>query len=61
MYPSLDACFHPSHQLLVYTGGLGLLPRHPQDALRHEFLPRFSHPDWPDPWLPILCYHPFTN
>ena len=49
MYPTLNACFYSPGQLLHYTDSLGLLPRHPQDALRHEVTPSLSHPNQPDP------------
>ena len=48
MDPSLDNLFKSSSQLLRSTGGLGLLPQHPQESLRHEaakfFPPRAAWP-----------------
>ena len=55
MYPPLDACFHTSHQLLFPALYLRLLTRHPQDTLRHESGPGFTHPDRPDPWMLVQC------
>ena len=37
-----DDRFNSSSQLLRYTGGLGLLPCHPQEALRYEAPPSLS-------------------
>ena len=55
MYLTLDSRFYTSGQLLCFTGGLGFLTCQPQYPLRHELLPSFSQPDWPDPWLFFQC------
>ena len=55
MDPPLYARFLSYGELLHSTGGLGLLPHHPLDALLHEVPPIFSCPDRPDPWLLVQC------
>ena len=61
VYPPLDYRLHSSIQMLLPTGGLVLIPCHPQDALRHEAAPSFSHPNWLDAWRLIQCNKPATR
>ena len=50
-----EARFYFSNQLLRSTGGLGILPHHHQDKLRHEALTSFSYPELPEPCLLFQC------
>ena len=61
MDPTLYSRFYSSGQLLCPTGGLGLLPRHPQYALFHQVLPSFTNPDWTNPWLLVQCNQPAAH
>ena len=61
MDPTLDYHFYSYGQLLSSTGGLGLLHRHHQDALRHEALPSSPQPNWPDPWMLVQCDQPAVH
>ena len=58
MDPILNFLFYSSGQLLSPAGGLGLLPHHPHDALRHQTPPSFTHPNQPDPWILVQCDQP---
>ena len=61
MNPTLYSLFYSYGQLLHYTGSLGLLSRHPQDALRHEAPSSFSHPNRPEHWILVQCNQPATH
>ena len=61
VYPTLNTCFHPSHQIFSSTHRLFLLNRNTRDVLQHEVAPGLSHSDRPDPWLLVQCDNPTSH